>query len=167
MLRRLIFLCLILFVSVPLFAQGGQTTVKFVDFNFDMDSTTYGSYTEKKIVFDRGADFNDDEYFTAGYYNLDVYIDSTSWHKTDTDSVTLGDTDSLFIYIKKHVKGQNTAVSNDSTFLTSNSSTTGFDFALKTWYHFEFDLSATSGYSIFYKRNCDLGAFNIRCIASK
>jgi len=162
-LKKVLFILVILFLSVQLSAQQKEV-VDFVDFNFDMDSTTYGSFTEKKISFEKFADFNNDQWLTGGTYSVDIYIDSTAGQIAGTDPANLGDTDSFFVYVKKHAPGTNTAVSNDSTFLTPNSSSTGFDFALKKWYSYEFDLPRTTGYSLFFRRNCDVGAFNVRVI---
>lgn len=164
------FIIVLMLFAVPLMAQEGGAIrygLNFIDFNFDMDSTTATTYTTKNVMFDKGYG---SQWFTGGNYCVYYYPDSTAWHKLDTDSCTLGDTDSLFIYVKAIIPtADNNAnvPSNDSLFITPDNADTGYDFDNQTWYYFDFDLPPCKGIQFSIKRLCDVGAINHRLIVAK
>lgn len=175
MFKKLIFCGLILMLSLPLFGQQGLSTVQWNDFNFDIDSTSTATYTLKKVFFQQGAG---NKVFTAGTYSLYTFFDSTAYHKANTDSVTIGDSDSLYIYVKPLMTNETSeavdaiyVTKNDSLFLTPLSSTTGFNFDMTFTnndpYVWEFDLPRCAGVAIYLRWASETGAMNIRYLVTR
>ena len=165
-----------LLFAMPLFAQQGiKYTVDTVEFTRNIDSTTVNSYTKMSVDWERGG-FSD-SWFTGGHYTMYVYIDSAKNSSNQwIDSVLVGDTDSLFIYIKARVPTRTeisdtviagVEVANDSMFVTPNSSGAGFDFALDKWYQWEFELPRSRGVDVFLKRQSDDGGLTYRFVITK
>ena len=166
-MKKLFVIILLLFVVPVMAQQGVRYGLNFIDFNFDIDSTTATSYTTKSVLWDKGSG---NQWFTGGNYVLYFYPDSTSWHKLNTDSCTLGDTDSLFIYVKSIVPTEDAykyVPTNDSLFITPTSASTGYDFDNQTWYQWNFDLDPCKGAQFKIKRLSDVGAINFRFILAK
>ena len=163
------FLIIFMLFAIPVMAQESgaiRYSVESIEFNFDMDSTTATTYTTKNVLFDKGYG---DLWFTGGNYGLYLYPDSTAWHKLDTDSCTLGDTDSLFIYVKPIIpKISGISVpENDSLFITPDNAADGYDFNNQGWYYWDFDLPPCKGIQFSIKRLCDVGAINFTFVVVK
>jgi hypothetical protein len=158
-------LCLfILILSCPLFGQQGiRYASNFIDFNFNIDSTTCNRYTKTSITFDEGSP---GEWFTGGYYTAYVYIDTVD-RAVHSKTIKLGDTDSLFCYVKEKAPFLTGPIYNDSTFITPTYSTTGIDWTERKCYKFDFELSPAKGMELYWKRNSDQGGINIRCVLTK
>lgn len=171
-----LFIILMLFVSVQSFAQQGiKYTVDTIEFTKRIDSTTVNTYTKLSADWETGG-FSD-AWFTGGQYTMYVYIDSCkNSSNVWIDSVLVGDTDSLFIYVKARVPTV-TAISvlgirsyevcNDSLFITPLSTTTGFDFALDKWYLWDFELPRCRGVDFFVKRQSSVGGLTYRFVITK
>ena len=166
---------LLLLASMPVFAQQGiKYTVDTIEFTQRIDSTTVNTYTKMSIDWDKGYG---NSWFTGGQYTAYVYIDSCkNSSNVWIDSVLVGDTDSLLIYVKARVPTA-TAISvlgirshevcNDSLFITPSSGTTGFDFDLDKWYQWDFELPRCKGVDLFLKRQSEDGGLTYRFVITK
>lgn len=97
---------------------------------------------------------------SSGYYCITVIPDTSR-----LSSCTIGDTDSLHIYIKE-LNPDSTVVNNDSTIVTT--ANTGTDFDLDKVYLFNFTLKgAGAGYRIYARRQDDAGAIRLKVWARK
>ena len=167
---------LLMLASMPVFAQQGiKYTVDTIEFTKRIDSTTVNTYTKLSVDWESGG--YSDAWFTGGQYTMYVYIDSCKNSSNQwIDSVLVGDTDSLFIYVKARVPTRTEIsdtvvasyeVCNDSLFITPSSATTGFDFDLDKWYLWDFELPRSRGVDFFVKRRCDTGGLTYRFVITK
>jgi len=163
------------FCSLLQAQDGIKYTVDTVEFTKLIDSTTVNDYTQLKVDWDKGYG---NKWFTGGQYSLYFYADSAKDSDgAAVDTILVGDTDSLFIYVKERVPTTteiDTAtsivsieVSNDSTFITPSSGAAGLDFDLDKWYVFDFDLRRARGVDIFIKRQSDDGGLTYRFVITK
>lgn len=174
-MKKFFVLALMLF-AVQSFAQDGiRYSVDTVEFTKRIDSTTVNDYTKLSIDWDKKYG---NSWVTGGNYTAYVYIDSCKNADGEwIDSVYVGDTDSLFIYVKARVPTTTTIntntgvvnyeVENDSLFITPSSGTTGFDFDLDRWYQWDFELSRARGVDMWIKRQCDTGGLTFRIVITK
>jgi len=170
------FILVLMLLSVQAFAQDGiRYTVNTVEFTKVIDSTTVNDYTKLSIDWDKGYK---NTWFTGGNYTLYLYPDTSKTAAgTKLSGTTVGDLDSLFIYVKARVPTTTTInaktgiigveVENDSLFITPSSGSTGFTFVLDMWYQWDFELPRCRGVDIWLKRQCDAGGLTYRFVITK
>ena len=166
-MKKLICFIFVLILSQVVFSQtfqqGDKVRLDFIGKVIEMDSTTCNDYTEIEFDFMKTrslvtlADSTKYiSYTTSGNYCVYVRLDTVDL----LTGATLGDTDSLKMYVKE-IDPDGQIVMNDSTFITPNWATTGYDWEVDKAYKFTFDMDPARGIALYIKIQRDAGATKV------